>query len=65
MGIEDRDWYRNNYKQKTGNDKSVLATVINQTENRRRTSSLKIVITWIAIAAALYAVFTLASRFTH
>ena len=65
MGIEDRDWYRNNYKQMAGNDKNVLATVINQTEKRRRTSPLKTVIVWMAFVVVLYAAFTLASHFTH
>ncbi len=66
MGIEDRDWYRDDYaKKKTASGNNPLTSIIDRTEKRRRTSKLVVALAWIGITAALYYAFTVAGHFTH
>ena len=62
MAFEDRDWYRNEYKQKTARKPNLLQSVVDQTEKRRRTPLFVIALIWIAVVVGLYYAFTLAGH---
>lgn len=65
MGIEDRDWYRKDYARKTATNTNPLNNIVTRTENRQRTSKLAMALIWIAVIAALYYAFTVATQLTH
>ncbi|MBN3802521.1 hypothetical protein GXB81_05550 [Paraburkholderia sp. Ac-20336] len=62
MAFEDRDWYRNEYKQKTARKPNLLQSVVDQTEKRRRTPLFVIALIWIVVVVGLYYAFTLAGH---
>lgn len=65
MGIQDRDWYRDNYAKKTASGNNPLASIVDRTEKRRRKSKLVVALVWIGVTAALYYTFTIAGHFAH
>lgn len=65
MGIQDRDWYREEHANKNARERNSLHAIANGTVKRRRTSKIAMALVWTGIIAALYYAFTLAGQLTH
>jgi hypothetical protein len=68
MGIEDRDWYRDQHRkpaQQTAprqHRPNLLESIATETDRRRKFKGPLMALAWIAFAAALYAAFTFAGK---